>query len=207
MACPKNWIVGLTGGIGSGKSCAARIFSKMGARVIDTDDISHELSCPPSPALDEIAKQFGPSFLRADGTLDRPRMRAHVFSDTQSRKTLEAIFHPIIQQRVHNLLQEASGAPYTILVVPLLFETASFLKFIHHSIAIECDKEIQISRVMARSNLTREDVIAIMSTQLPSAERAKQADDLIHNNGTLLDLENQIQRLHQRFLLLSNSVQ
>lgn len=203
----KQWIVGLTGGIGSGKSSAARVFSNLGARVIDTDDISHALSCPPSAALDQIAKQFGPSFLCADGTLDRARMRTHIFSLPQARKTLEAIFHPLIQKQAQNLLNEASSAPYTVLVVPLLFETSSFLKLIQHSVVIDCSEEIQVSRVMARSQLTRDEVIAIMMTQLSAAERAKRADDLISNNGTLQELETQIQRLHQRYLLLSNSVQ
>ncbi len=207
MDLPKHLIIGLTGGIGSGKSSAARKFAALGARVIDTDDISHTLSHPPSPALNQIASQFGLEFLSKDGSLDRTRMREHVFAHPEARKTLEAIFHPLIRQEARQQIDATSSAPYTILVVPLLFETPLFSGWIKRSVVVDCSEEQQISRVVARNNLSRNEVIAIMSSQLSREERLKMADDIIYNDGTLDHLEDQVSDLHRRFLLLTNSVQ
>lgn len=204
---PKHLIVGLTGGIGSGKSSAARRFRELGVRVIDTDEISHALSRPPSPALQQIASRMGQEFLSSDGSLDRTRMRKHVFSSPAARETLEAIFHPLIRQEVERQIDAETPAPYTILVVPLLFETQRFRALIQHSIVVDCSEEQQITRVMTRSSLSRTEVIDVMSTQLSRENRLNLADDVICNDGTLEQLEDQVEQLHQRFLLLANSVQ
>lgn len=203
----KHLIVGLTGGIGSGKSSAARKFHELGARVIDTDEISHALSHPPSPALQQIASRMGPEFLLDDGSLDRVRMRKHVFSSPQAREILEAIFHPLIRQEVERQIASETSAPYTLLVVPLLFETSPFRTLIQRSIVVDCSEEQQIDRVMVRSHLSRSEVVDVMSTQLSRENRLKPADHIIYNEGTLDQLEDQVDQLHQHFLLLSNSVQ
>ncbi|MBS1155700.1 MAG: dephospho-CoA kinase [Proteobacteria bacterium] len=204
---PKHLIVGLTGGIGSGKSSAARRFRELGVRVIDTDEIGHVLSHPPSPALQQIASRMGQAFLLSDGSLDRTRMRKHVFSSPAARETLEAIFHPLIRQEVERQIGAETSAPYTILVVPLLFETQRFRALIQRSIVVDCSEEQQITRVMTRSSLSRTEVIDVMSTQLSRENRLNLADDIICNNGTLEQLEDQVEQLHQRLLLLANSVQ
>ncbi len=207
MAFPEHLIIGLTGGIGSGKSSAARRFAALGARVIDADEISHALSRPPSPALEKISCQFGLEFISADGTLNRARMREHAFANPEARKALEGIFHPLIRQEIQRQIDTTTSAPYTLLVVPLLFETQQFKNWIQRSVVVDCSEEQQIIRVMARSKLSRSEVNAIMSSQIPRAVRLKMADDIICNDGTLDHLENQVDDLHQRFLLLANSVQ
>ncbi|MDR3412981.1 MAG: dephospho-CoA kinase [Formivibrio sp.] len=207
MALPKHWIIGLTGGIGSGKSCAARRFQSLGVRVIDTDDISHTLAQPPSPALERIASRLGPEFLTAGGALDRVRMREHIFAHPEARKSLEAILHPLILQEVQRQIAEPTAAPYTILVVPLLFETPLFRALIQRNVVVDCSEEEQIARVTIRNNLSKAEIVAIMSSQLPRNARLKQADDIIFNDGTLSHLEDQVTTLHQRFLQLANSVQ
>lgn len=200
-------VIGLTGGIGSGKSSAARLFAAHGARIIDTDEISHALSNPPSLALEAIASQFGPEFLCKDGTLDRKKMREQVFADPGSRKKLETIFHPLIREEVRKRLDEATACPYTILVVPLLFETRAFLALVSRCIVVDCPEEMQIARVMERSQLDREGVIAIMDTQISREKRLEQAHHIIYNDGSFQHLEEQVQKLHRLFLCLCDSVE
>lgn len=207
MDSPEHMIIGLTGGIGSGKSSAAQLFAELGVRIIDTDAIGHELSTPPSIALDDIATQFGSDFLAEDGTLNRSRMREYVFSHPQARKKLEAIFHPRIFEQAKQRLKAPTTAPYSILMVPLLFETTAFTALVQRSVVVDCAEELQIARVMARNKLSREEVIAIISTQRTRQERLMLADDIISNDGSFERLRDQVCQLHQRYLLLSNSVQ
>lgn len=207
MACPDQFIVGLTGGIGSGKSCAARLFAQHGVRVVDTDEISHALSKPPSPALIAIAQEFGSEFICPNGTMDRARMRTLAFSDSVARTKLESIFHPLIQTQTEQIITTPTTAPYTMLVVPLLFEKSSFKTLIQRKVVVDCPEEEQIARVMNRSQLSSHEVLAIMATQISRQTRLLNADDIILNNGSLELLDAQVTRLHQRYLMLANSVQ
>jgi len=207
MGYTEHMVIGLTGGIGSGKSSAADLFAKLGVRIIDTDEISHALSKPPSPALNEITKCFGAEFLCSDGTLNRTLMREFVFSDPLARKKLERIFHPLILEQTIKEIDTPTTSSYTIIVVPLLFESRSFLELTRYKVVVDCSEELQIARVITRSRLSRQEVIAIMATQTGRQERLRQADDIILNSGTFDQLKEQVAHLHQRYLQLANSVQ
>lgn len=206
MALPEHLVIGLTGGIGSGKSAASRCFADLGARIIDTDLISHALSEPPSPALPQIAAWFGQDFLTQSGALDRTRMRETIFADPQARLKLESIFHPLIQQECLRQIGKETKAPYTILVVPLLFETDSFAAQIDYSLVIDCPEELQITRTMNRSGLSRERALSIMASQLDRQSRLKNADYVIVNTGTIEQLGHDIAQLHQTFQKLAQCV-
>lgn len=195
----KPFVVGLTGGIGCGKSVAAEELARLGARVIDTDQISHELSCPPSPALKNIAHSFGPEFIAPNGCMDRDKMRALVFSQPQSRAQLEAIFHPLILKKIREMLADSTNnSPYTVLVVPLLFEVPAFLELVHHTAVIDCPSSQQLERVQQRNALEVSQIEAIMAAQMPREERLRRADCIIENNDTLQQLRERIQEFHLR---------
>ncbi|HET9404697.1 MAG TPA: dephospho-CoA kinase, partial [Burkholderiales bacterium] len=167
--------VGLTGGIGSGKSTAAEIFKELGAALVDTDEISRSLTAPGGSALAEVRRQFGPEYIAADGSLDRDRMRARVFSDPDAKSRLEAILHPMIRAE-SRVRVAAARAPYVILVVPLLFETGACLDLVQRVLAVDCSEARQVERASARSGLSAGDVRSIMAAQLPRAERRARAD-------------------------------
>lgn len=188
-------IIGLTGGIGSGKSTAARMFRTLGATVIDTDDIAHTLTGPRGRAVPLIREQFGADYVRPDRGLDRERMRETVFADSRARRRLEDILHPMIREEVERM---ACGAatPYVVLVVPLLFEKPSYRTLVQRIAVVDCEPEMQAARAMARSDLTRETVEAIMATQLDRAARLAQADDVLDNSGHEPALAVQVKRLH-----------
>ncbi|SFN52061.1 dephospho-CoA kinase [Formivibrio citricus] len=201
-------VVGLTGGIGCGKSVVAEELARLGAQVIDTDQISHALSRPPSPALQRIVDRFGPAFIAADGSMDRDRMRAHVFSDATARKALEDIFHPLIRlEIVHQLAEQIRGTPYSVLVVPLLFEAPTFLELTKQVLVVDCAPERQIERVKQRSRLSQTQIASIMAAQISREERLKRADAVIENNGTLLELHEQVCKFHLRCLQLAKGLQ
>lgn len=206
MALPEHLVIGLTGGIGSGKTAATRCFADLGVRIIDTDLISHAFSTPPSPALPQIANEFGREFLTKSGELDRAKMRNTVFSDPHAKKKLEAIFHPLIQQECLQLIQQKNGEPYTILAVPLLFETNGFMAYIDYSLVIDCPEALQLSRVISRSGLSEEHVLSIMKNQLDRPARLKNADYVILNDGTIDKLAHDVAQLHQTFLKLSKTL-
>jgi dephospho-CoA kinase len=195
-------IVGLTGGIGSGKTSAANFFSALGACVIDTDLISHALTQPGGAAIGMIRQAFGELFVSPDGVLDRKQMRKFVFSDTNARYRLEAILHPLIRDEVSRRIANSSGS-YIILVVPLLLETGSYRNVIRRILVIDCSESKQIARAMARSGLTEEDVRSIMNAQLPRNERLLRADDVILNDDDVANLERQVEALHKRYLVLA----
>jgi dephospho-CoA kinase len=193
--------VGLTGGIGSGKSTVTDLFAQLGVLIIDADVISHQLSHPPSPALDEVTKQFGRTYLTEEGSLNRHKMRELVFQDPLARQQLELIFHPLIHQKIVDTLQEADTAvPYAILAVPLLFESKRYQAIIDRSVVVDCPVELQIARTIARSSLSREAIEQIIATQISRAERLAQADDIITNDQDLSHLYMQITALHYRYL-------
>lgn len=201
-------VVGLTGGIGCGKSVVAEELARLGAQVIDTDQISHALSRPPSSALQCVVDRFGPAFIAADGSMDRARMRAHVFSDAAARKSLEDIFHPLIRQEIlYQLAEQVRDTPYSVLVVPLLFEAPTFLELTKLTLVIDCAPEQQIERVKQRSGLSQAQIASIMAAQISREERLQRANTVIENNGTLLELHEQVCKFHLRCLQLAKGLQ
>ena len=194
--------VGLTGGIGSGKSAASSLFGKLGAAVVDTDEISHALTAPAGTAIAAIREHFGPSFVAADGGLDRARMRNLIFSDPAAREKLEAILHPLIRERTRAAVAGAR-APYVIVVVPLLFETGACIDLVERVLVVDCEESEQVRRVVARSGIAAGEVRRIMAAQLPRAERLKRADDVLDNSGGLETLRDQVARLHDKYLGLA----
>jgi dephospho-CoA kinase len=198
----KGLVIGLTGGIGSGKSAAADCFARLGAAVVDTDAIAHELTGPGGAAMPVLKSAFGKAVMAADGRLDRAMMRRQAFADVNARKRLEAILHPMIRARADTHCQDAlaAGAPYVVLVVPLLVESGAYQGRVDRIAAVDCDDETRISRVMARSGLSRTDVERIMAAQASREERLAAADDVIDNNDSLESLTLQIEELHRRYL-------
>ena len=194
--------VGLTGGIGSGKSSAARMFEELGAGVVDTDAIAHELTRPGGAALNAIRGAFGDEYIAADGGLLRPRMRQLVFSDAAARAKLEAILHPLIRDETRARVA-AARAPYVVIVVPLLLETRAYRELTRRVAIVDCTEQVQLARTMDRSGLTEPEVRAIMATQLPRARRLAAADDVLHNDGDLVGLRQEVQALHGRYLSLA----
>jgi len=194
--------LGLTGGIGSGKSSVASFLAKRGAWVIDTDQIAHQISTPRGVAIDPIKSEFGSEFILPDGSLNRAKMREYVFKDTESKRKLEAITHPLIRQQT--LIQAENGlqnhAPYLVFVVPLLLESGTWTENLDHIAVVDCEEEVQIQRVMERSQLSRQAVLAIIAHQASRAERLAIADTVIHNQGDLASLEIEVDRLHQKML-------
>lgn len=198
---PKPYLVGLTGGIGSGKSTAAEHFAHLGAGVIDTDAIAHELTAANGAAIPAIRKAFGTQVLTPTGALDRAAMRALAFSNPAARKRLEAILHPMIRDIVtHRISALAPHHPYLILVVPLLVETGAYQTLIDRLLVVDCPQEQQISRVKARSGLPEEQIAAILAAQASRAERLAAAHDVIDNSGDRAYLEAQIEALHRQYL-------
>jgi dephospho-CoA kinase len=199
-------VVGLTGGIGSGKSAVASLFAGQGIDVIDTDAISRALTAAKGAAMPLIEKTFGVAFVNADGALNRASMRNLVFTDPQAKTTLEAILHPLIRDEVSRRIKHAPS-PYVILDVPLLFEAKAYPALMDTTLVVDCPEPQQISRAMARSGLTEAEVRAIMATQLPRQARIAQADQVIDNSGTLTELAEKVHWLHQAYLLQAKALQ
>jgi len=196
--------VGVTGGIGSGKSRAAALFGELGAGVVDTDDISHEITAAGGSAMPAIIAAFGTAVAAADGSLERAAMRRLAFENPDARKQLETILHPRIRELARNRVM-ASSAPYVLLVVPLLLETGAYRDLIRRVLVVDCDESLQVSRAMQRSNLTADAVRAIMAAQLPRPQRLAGADDVIRNDGSIAQLRAQTINLHQQYLKLAAS--
>jgi len=202
MQRTRAFSVGLTGGIGCGKSTVAELFAELGASIVDTDVIAHSLTAPHGAAMPAILAEFGPDFATPDGALDRARMRTLVFADATARARLEAILHPRIRDATAAAAAIASGA-YVIFAVPLLIESGTWRARVSRVLAIDCSEETQVRRVMARSGLTADAVRAIMAAQVTRAQRLAAADDVIDNDGDLAALRPQVERLHQHYLALS----
>ena len=196
------YCVGLTGGIGSGKSVVSGLFEALGAAVVDTDEISRALTAPGGAAIAEIRERFGPESIGPDGGLDRERMRLLVFRDAASRQRLEAILHPLIRSRTREAIAAARG-PYVVVVVPLLLETGACMELVQRVLVVDCEEEVRVRRVMARSGLAAGEARRIMATQLPRAERLRRADDVLHNDGSIEALRSQVEQLHARYLTLA----
>lgn len=193
------YCVGLTGGIGCGKSSAARMFQELGAAVIDTDEISHELTRPGGAAVPEILREFGAEYITPEGALDRAKMRERVFSDAAAKARLERILHPMIRHESRTRLA-AARAPYAILVVPLLLETGAYKEFVKRILVVDCDEAQQIARTTSRSGLKPAEVTAIMATQVSRTTRLAAADDILRNDADLDTLRRDVEALHARYL-------
>ena len=196
--------VGLTGGIGSGKTTVAELFASKGAGLVDTDEISRRLTAPAQPAIAEIARKFGTQFVAEDGSLDRVRMRNLAFADPAARKDLEAILHPLIRNESTRQIQ-ASMAPYVVVVVPLLIESGAYLGMIGRVLVVDCEPETQVRRVMERSGMSRHEVLSIIASQASRQQRLRKADDIIHNDDDLETLRAQVNPLHLRYLGLATT--
>jgi dephospho-CoA kinase len=199
--------VGLTGGIGSGKSTVADLFAAHGVPLVDTDLIAHRITAPHGIAMPQIAAEFGDSFVAADGSLDRARMRTLVFSDDGARKRLEGITHPLIRAETEREQREAQG-PYVIVVVPLLVESGSWKTRVNRVLTVDCSVETQISRVMSRNGFSREQVLAIIARQATREARLAAADDIIDNdndNAPLDALKTQVDAQHRVYLSLASA--
>jgi dephospho-CoA kinase len=197
--------VGLTGGIGSGKSTVADLFAARGVTLVDTDLIAHRVTAPNGVAMAAISAQFGPEFVAADGSMDRARMRTLVFGDEAARKRLEAITHPLIRSETEREMREARGA-YVMAVVPLLVESGTWKTRVERVLTVDCSVETQIARVMRRNGFTREQVLAIIARQATREARLAAADDIVDNDGaTLESLEQKVEALHQKYLRLAHA--
>ena len=202
-----SYVVGLTGGIGSGKSAAAALFAERGITVVDTDAIAHSLTAPGGGAMAAIRAEFGAAVAGADGALDRAAMRAIVFADPGARKRLEAILHPMIRAESERLLAaDGVRAPYAILMVPLLVESGDYRKRVDRVAVVDCAEATQIARVMSRNGLARAEVERILAAQASRAERLAAADDVIDNGGELAALAPQVELLHGKYLALCGHV-
>ena len=198
------WVVGLTGGIGSGKSAAADRFGELGVTLVDSDLIAHQLTAPGGAAMPAIERAFGPGVIATDGALDRAAMRARVFEAPAERARLEGILHPMIRAESERQCRTATS-PYVMMVVPLLIESADFRRRCARVVVVDCPETVQIARVMARSGLDETQVRAIMAAQSPRAERLAAADDVIDNSGDLQALYRQVDALHARYLALAGA--
>jgi len=185
----------LTGGIGSGKSLVADMFAALGAALIDTDLIAHQLTVPRGLAMPAIAAQFGPDFIDPGGAMDRARMRAAVFSDPAVKRRLEAILHPLIRIETERAAAEAQGA-YRIFVVPLLVESGKWKERVSRVLVVDCPETLQVSRVISRNGLAEAQVRAIMAAQASRQARLDAADDVIVNDAGIAQLTPQVERLH-----------
>ncbi len=194
------YVVGLTGGIGSGKSEAAKLFAELGVPVTDVDVISHQLTSANQALIPVIAAHFGQQFITPEGALNRATMRDLVFKDPNALTQLNALLHPAIFEAAMQQLQLHADAPYQVLVVPLLFESPRYLPHIHRILLIDCDESTQIARVTLRSQLPEAQIVAIINTQTPRKIRLSLANDVIENNGDMTDLRKKILSLHQNYI-------
>lgn len=197
-----SFVVGLTGGIGSGKSTVAELFAEHGAVVVDTDAIAHEITGPGGAAMAALAAAFGPRVVRADGGLERTAMRQLVFADPAQRIRLEGILHPLIRERSAQRCRAATS-PYVILAVPLLVEAGGYRARCQRILVVDCDEAVQVARVVARNGLAESEVRAIMAAQAGRRERLAVADDVVRNDGGIEALREQVDALHARYVRLS----
>ena len=201
-----SFVVGLTGGIGSGKSAAAAEFGRLGAAVVDTDAIAHELTEAGGSAIPEIRRVFGPAAIDASGAMDRGKMRARVFADPGTKQALEALLHPLIREESQRRIA-AARAPYVIHVVPLLVESPGYRRRVDRVLVIDAPEELQVERVRSRSGLSEAEVRAIVAAQATRAQRLAAADDVIENRGTIEALREQVAALHRKYLEYSQAAQ
>jgi dephospho-CoA kinase len=193
-------LVALTGGIGSGKSAAAKMFKELGVSLIDVDLISHQLTAAGSPIVNKIATEFGHEYVTEDGAMNRTLMRALVFSQPQAREKLNAILHPAIYEEVVRQLVLHQQEAYVVLAIPLLVESPQYQKMVQHVLLIDCDEQLQIKRVMERSRLSKAEVMSIIKAQSSRQARIKLADTVIINDENLQDLSKKIREFHENYI-------
>lgn len=193
------YVVGLTGGIGTGKTTVADLFKILGADVIDADKISHELTAQGKIGYTQIIENFGTGYLDSSENLDRKKLSKTIFTNIEARKKLESLLHPLINQEINKLITRSNG-PYILLVIPLLLETGDYKEVVNRVLVIDCEEQQQISRVMQRNHLTLAQIHAIMAAQMPRAERLNQADDVIINDSDLNSLKKQVETLHNLYI-------
>ena len=196
----QTFSVGLTGGIGCGKSTVADMFAARGAAIVDTDRIAHDLTAPGGLAIAAIRARFGDAFIASSGAMDREKMRALVFSDSVAKADLESILHPLIGTETERAAAQAKGA-YLILVVPLLIESGTWKQRVSRLLVVDCPEPMQIRRVMNRG-LSEAQILAIMATQATRRERLAAADDVILNDGDVAAIVPQVDRLHTLYTSL-----
>ena len=195
-------VVGLTGGIGSGKSAAADEFARLGVTVVDTDAIAHDLTGPGGAAVPDVLRLFGAAFVDASGAMDRTRMRDLVFTDAEAKQRLETLLHPMIRAESARRIAAATG-PYTLLVVPLLIESAGYRERVGRVLVVDCPEAIQMTRVRQRSGLSEEAIRRIMASQVQREKRLTAADDVIDNSSSIAALQQQVRKLHETYLKLA----
>jgi dephospho-CoA kinase len=198
-----NLLIGLTGGIGSGKSTVASLFEQLGVRIIDTDAISRGLSQANGEAVPAIRDTFGAAFIDETHALDRGKMRKLVFTNPTAKKQLEDILHPLILKQARQLAATVTSAPYTLVVIPLLFEVQDYRGWLQRTLLVDCPEEIQVSRTMQRSGLDKPLAQSIIAQQIARSQRVALADDIIRNDSDLPSLSAQIGLLHSRFLSIT----
>jgi len=197
--------IGLTGGIGCGKSTVAGLFAEHGAGIVDTDAIAHHLTQSGGDAIAAISAAFGKDYITVDGELDRAKMRGLIFSDAAAKQRLELILHPLILQQAKQQLRLLQTKHYIIIVVPLLAESPSFRQLVQRVLVVDCDENIQVARVIGRSQMEEAEVRGIIAQQTPRAERLQIADDVIHNDAGMDSLAEQVSVLHERYSARQNS--
>lgn len=200
----EKFSIGLTGGIGCGKTTVAEMFAARGAVVIDTDQIAHQLTAPDGLAIPAIRAQFGAAFIASSGAMDREKMREHVFADPIAKQHLESILHPLIRIECDHAAQQTKGA-YLMFVVPLLIESGTWKQRVSRLLVVDCPEQLQIARVMNRSGMSESQVRAVMLAQVSRETRLAAADDVIMNDGDAAALTPQVDRLHALYTQLSEA--
>ena len=200
--------VGLTGGIGSGKTAVSDQLAQLGAGIVDTDLLAHQITAPNGVAIPFIQKQFGSEFVDSSGALDRVKMRTLVFANPEARKSLEAITHPLIREETIQQTKRliAKKVPYLVFVVPLLIESGNWASLLDYLVVVDCPEETQIERVMQRSKLPRNEVERILKAQASREERLTRADMVIENQGSLENLNSEVLKLHQKILQIQKDL-
>lgn len=195
--------IGLTGGIGSGKSSVTKIFEELGVSVIDADIIAHHLTQPGTEALLEISNQLGYQFITSQGKLDRKKLGQTIFESPDKKMILENILHPRVKQTIIGELQKLASSPYVILAVPLLLET-SFTDLVDRILVVDAPEDIRIKRVVKRDGRSSDEIKAIINHQIKRETRLNKADDILDNSGTLAELRALVKQLHEQYLQISS---
>ena len=197
-----NWVLGLTGGIGSGKSAVSAMFEELGIQVVDADIVAREVVEPDSVGLTKIAAHFGDEILTSNGTLDRAKLRAIIFADESQKQWLNNLLHPLIRESMLSQLKQATSN-YVILVAPLLFENG-LEAYCNHTLLIDVPVDVQITRTTARDNVSVELAKQIIASQMSRADKQQKAGDILDNNRPLEEVKTDVQKLHEKYLIHSH---
>ena len=197
-----SWILGLTGGIGSGKSAISAMFEELGIQVVDADIVAREVVEPGSTGLEKITEHFGDEILTTDGSLDRAKLRAIIFADESQKQWLNNLLHPLIRESMLSQLKQATSN-YVILVAPLLFENG-LEKYCNHTLLIDVPVDVQITRTTARDNVSVELAKQIIASQMSRADKQQKAGDILDNNRPLEEVKTDVQKLHEKYLIHSH---